>query len=113
MESSLIYDNKDRSLGLAFKERLRESENEIELKVSGLLNTKTGRLDGCGSLRKFFFLGRQLPGRNPYLRPAAEKRRTRSADANMLGWKGYDRGISSCYWEAAQVGIWCEIRLKE
>ncbi len=77
METSLTYDNKDRSLGLAFKERLRESDNEVELKVSGLLNTKTGRLDGFGSLRKFIFLGGQLPDRNPYLRPAAEKRRTR------------------------------------
>ena len=77
MESSLVFDKKSQSLGLAFKERLRESENEVELKVSGLLNTKTGRLDGVGSLRKFVFLGGQLPGRNPYLRPAAEKRRTR------------------------------------
>ena len=78
MESSLVFDRESQSLGLAFKERLRESENEVELKVSGLLNTKTGRLDGVGSLRKFVFLGGQLPGRNPYLRPAAEKRRTRS-----------------------------------
>lgn len=84
MESSLVFGNKDKSLGLAFKERLRESENEVELKVAGLLNTKTGRLDGFGSLRKFVFLGGQLPGRNPYLRPAVEKRRTRLATFRLV-----------------------------
>lgn len=89
MESSLVYDNNNRSLGLAFKERLRESENEVELKVAGLLNTKTGRLDAFGSLRKFVFLGGQLPSRNPYLRPAAEKRRTRSG--KRLFWANIEK----------------------
>jgi hypothetical protein len=52
METQLSYDNKGKHLDLFFKERFVTDSN-VQLKVAGSINTKTGAVDYQGTLRKF------------------------------------------------------------
>eukprot|EP00887_Chlorella_sp_A99_P007997 scaffold12.g7997.t1 len=57
METSLIFDDKSRQLGLLFKKRFEHS-SDVSLKVRGVLNTVTAQGSFNASLRKFFRVGR-------------------------------------------------------
>eukprot|EP00891_Asterochloris_glomerata_P006911 jgi/Astpho2/6911/Aster-01778 len=54
METCLAFDKKKRALELLFKERFVTASN-LQCKITGALNTKTGSIDYQGVLRKFFF----------------------------------------------------------
>lgn len=54
METQLVYDNKGKNLGLAFKETFN-TDNNLILKIRGVLNTHSSHVDYRGSLQKFFF----------------------------------------------------------
>jgi hypothetical protein len=55
METQLVYDLHDggKQLGVRVKERI-VTDNNLQLKLTGFLNTVTGQLSFVGSLRKFF-----------------------------------------------------------
>lgn len=53
METHLTFDNRDRQLNLAFKERFVTDSNFV-LKVTGGVNTQTGDVEYQGFLGKFF-----------------------------------------------------------
>ncbi|KAK9902789.1 hypothetical protein WJX75_006026 [Coccomyxa subellipsoidea] len=53
METHLTFDNRGKQLGILVKERLTTDQN-LQLKVVGVLNTVTGGLEYCAKLRKFF-----------------------------------------------------------
>ncbi|KAK9840735.1 hypothetical protein WJX81_001122 [Elliptochloris bilobata] len=72
METHLTYDNKGKQLGILVKERFT-TDQSLQLKVTGVLNTANGRFEFATSLRKLFALRpRGRPGA-----PGTEARKDR------------------------------------